>query len=172
MKARKNEGLCPKCSTPNDGSIHQYNRNQCQECGQLFAEQGAVPFPPYNNVHGGVHKFDKPKKAAAPQPFDNIFKNIFGADHCFPKSAVTDETPDPDCANCSGIDCDMCATGGNYGIILDLKAVLDRIAVLAVHCHDITEAHQPDNRILPLLNEVHLLTRDGLERISQSGVDF
>lgn len=67
------------------------------------------------------------------------------------------------------------STGATYidpvDALFDLKPVFTRISVIAAHAHDLVQAHTPDaTRALAMLNEIDLLTKDGMKRLDNTGL--
>lgn len=57
--------------------------------------------------------------------------------------------------------------------IFDLQSVIQRISVMAEHASDLVEANTPEGiRALSMLREIDLLTKDGMSRIQQLGIEF
>jgi len=83
-----------------------------------------------------------------------------------------------ECEHCSGQQIGCSCHGIEYSTefasaLADLQAVCVRIGVMAAHTHDLIQAHTPEaSRALCMLNEIDLLTKDGMSRIAATGLEF
>jgi len=77
--------------------------------------------------------------------------------------------------------CNECGWNSGRGVdypdpieaLFDLQTVFVRLGVIAAHVRDLVQASNPESfRTIALLTELDLLTKDGMTRLEQAGIEL